>query len=77
MTDFILAFCSVVDGILILCMLFLFGRLNSELDELRSAMSEANLKHDFEIANLKRSLAEIRGGKIQALIDAPGRYMND
>lgn len=28
MTDFMLAFCSVVDGILILCLIFLYGRLS-------------------------------------------------
>lgn len=77
MTEFMLAFCSVVDGILILCLIFLYGRLNSELDELRSAMSEANLEHGFEIADLKRSLAEMHGGRIRVLEDAPRRSAND
>lgn len=77
MTDFMLAFCSVVDGILIFCLLFLFLRLDGEIDELRSAMSEANLKQGFEIADLKRSIAEMRGGRIHALADTPRRRRND
>lgn len=62
MTDFMLAFCSAVDGILILCMIFLYGRLNSELDELICAMSEANLEHGFEMTDLERIRVEMRAG---------------
>lgn len=62
MTDFMPAFCSAAYGVTILCLLFLYGRLNSELDELRSAMSEANLEQGFEMTDLERSRVEMRAG---------------
>lgn len=62
MTEFMPAFCSAADGVLILCLIFLYGRLKSEIDELRCAMSEANLEHGFEIANPERSLVDMRAG---------------